>query len=291
MAAIDSFPLRHLQLDVQDVAVHVIEGGDETKPAVLFLHGWPECWMVFERVMSALAGEAHVCAMDLPGVGQSTDSPGAYDKRTLSGYVRAVIARLGLRPVTLVGHDVGGMIVYAFLHAWPGELERAVIMNTAIPGVDPWEDVERNPHIWHFAFHAVPRLPELLVDGHQSDYFSFFHDALAADPRGVDEHDRRACAEAYASPSALHAGFEWYRAFPKDVRHNRDTRGQRVETPVLYLRGEKERGIELARYVSGLRAAGVRQLQAETIAGSGHFAPNEQPEAVASALRRFVGLA
>jgi pimeloyl-ACP methyl ester carboxylesterase len=41
---------------------------------------------------------------------------------------------LELQNVTLVGHDVGGMVVYAYLHTYPDELRRAVIMNVAVPG-------------------------------------------------------------------------------------------------------------------------------------------------------------
>jgi pimeloyl-ACP methyl ester carboxylesterase len=47
--------------------------------------------------------------------------------------------------VTLVGHDIGGMIVYAYLHAYPDTIEQAVIMNVVIPAVDPWSEVIRNP--------------------------------------------------------------------------------------------------------------------------------------------------
>jgi pimeloyl-ACP methyl ester carboxylesterase len=289
MHASAAFP-RHRQLHVDGGALHLVEGGVVGKPALLFLHGWPECWRAFEQVMGELAADAHVVAIDLPGIGASDASPVANDKRTLATCVHGVIAQLGLRQVTLVGHDIGGMIVYAFLHAWPGELARAVIMNTVIPGVDPWQEVERNPHIWHFAFHAVPRLPEILVAGHQADYFAFFYEALSASRDGVGEETRRAYAEAYASSQALHVGFEWYRAFAKDVQDNREVHGQRVDTPLLYLRGEKESGIDLDRYVDGLRAAGMVGVRGGMIPASGHFAPDEQPQAVASALRGFMGL-
>jgi len=56
---------------------------------------------------------------------------------------------------------------------------------------------------------------------------------------------------------------------------------------VLYLRGEAERGIELERYVEGLRASGLKAVEAGTIPNSGHFAPDEQPEAVAGLLRAW----
>ena len=68
-----------------------------------------------------------------------------------------------------------------------------------IPGIDPWEQVLRNPYLWHFAFHSIPELPELLVQGHQSEY-----------------------AKAYATDSALPAGLNWYRTFPQDAATNRE---------------------------------------------------------------------
>ena len=57
---------------------------------------------------------------------------------------------------------------------------------------------------------------------------------------------------------------------------------------MLYLRGEAERGIELQRYVDGLREGGLAHVHGGLVPASGHFAPDEQPEAVASALRTFM---
>jgi pimeloyl-ACP methyl ester carboxylesterase len=156
----------------------VVEGGSAGKPVVFFLHGWPESWAAHEQVMIPLGDDAHVVAIDLPGIGGSTTPPPSGDKRSLAGYARGVIEALKLREVTLVGHDVGGMIVYAYLRRYSGELRRAVIINVAIPGVDPWPEVASNPAIWHFAFHAVPDLPERLVMGHQREYFDYFYNLV-----------------------------------------------------------------------------------------------------------------
>jgi pimeloyl-ACP methyl ester carboxylesterase len=287
--AITESPLRHRQLEVEGVSIHLVEGGSAGRPAVLFLHGWPECWSTFEQVMILLSEAAHVVAIDLPGIGGSKGAPSSNDKRTLAKYARGVIEKLELRDVTLVGHDVGGMVVYAYLHAFPGELERAVIMNTAIPGVDPWSEVERNPHIWHFAFHAVPELPEKLVAGHEADYFAFFYDVLSARPGGVGERARRRYVEAYSTPEALHIGFEWYRAFPNDEKDNLAARGDTVHTPVLYLRGDGERA-GLDSYLEGLREGGLRNVRGRLIANCGHFSTDEQPDEVVTALRDFIGL-
>lgn len=279
---------RHRQLNVDGLSIHIAEAGTAGQPAVLFLHGWPESWAAFQHVMATLRTDAHVIAMDLPGIGGSLTPPPWSDKRTLATYVRGVIEQLSLDGLTLVGHDVGGMVVYAYLRASLGRLDRAVIMNTAIPGVDPWSDVKRNPHIWHFGFHAVPGLPETLVAGHQAAYFDFFYDRLAASPAGVSEEARETYADAYARSSALRAGFDWYRAFEQDERDNTEASRRTDDTPLLYLRGEQDPGLGLERYVNGLRLAGMTNVRGGEIAASGHFAPDEQPERVAAAVREFM---
>ena len=66
--------------------------------------------------------------------------------------------------MTLVGHDIGGMVVYAYLRAYQ-DLARAVIMDVPVPGVAPWEEFVREPYLWHFALHSIADLPERLVQG------------------------------------------------------------------------------------------------------------------------------
>jgi len=282
--------LRHRQVQSGDASIHLVEGGSPDQPAVLFVHGWPESSAAFERVMLLLSDKAHVLSMDLPGIGGSTPAPASGDKRTLARCVRGVIAALGLQHPSLVGHDVGGQVVYAYLHAFPNELRRAVIMNVAVPGVAPWSDIKRSPAIWHFAFHAIPALPETLVTGRQMEYFAYFYDRLSANAGGVSQRAREVYALAYARTEALRAGFDWYRAFPEDERNKMAVERQTVDTPVLSPRGSKDPGVGIDQYVEGLRHGSLTNVEAGEIADSGHFAPDEQPEAVARALERFLGL-
>jgi pimeloyl-ACP methyl ester carboxylesterase len=273
----------HRQVTCQGLSIHVVEAGPPG-PATLFLHGWPQGWSSFEAVMLALAAHRKVVAIDLPGVGGSPDRPGSGGKSALAGVVQALIGGLQLRDVTLVGHDAGGMIAYAHLHAHPGALRAAVIMNTVIPGLDPWNDVITNPRVWHFAFHAIPDLPETIVNGRQAVYFDYFFDALQG-VNPVSPAARARAVEAYLRPEALRAGFDWYRALEADAEENRGRRG-RVATPVLYLRGDRER-LDPARYLEGLREGGLTDVRGRVLADSGHFAPDEQPGAVARALEDF----
>jgi pimeloyl-ACP methyl ester carboxylesterase len=207
----------------------------------------------------------------------------------MAALVREALAALELKEPALVGHDVGGQVVFAYLTSYPGELSRAAIMDVVIPGIPPWDDVVRNPHIWHFAFHAVPNLPETLVQGKQRTYFDYFFDTISARPETITDTARTAYVEAYADPAALRTGFEWYRAFPQDAKRNAAVMADpsQFSTPVLYLRGEREGG-EFDRYLAGLREAGLFNVNGAIIPGSGHFAPEEAPDAVARSMTAFM---
>jgi pimeloyl-ACP methyl ester carboxylesterase len=278
--------LQHRQVRVDDASIHVVESGPPGAASILFIHGWPENWAIYERLMQLLHDTVHVVAIDLPGIGLSATPAASNDKRTLARFVERTISALGLQDVTLVGHDIGGQIVYACLHAGRCNLKRAVIMDVAVPGVDPWPEILRNPRIWHFAFHAVPGLPEKMVADHVAEYFGFFHDALSG-PAGVSQEVRREFVQAYSAPAALHTGFEWYRAFAQDAKDNLSVKDQPVATPVLYVRGDHEPG-NMQVYVRGLQDSGLRDVRPVIIPNAGHFAPHEQPEAIAAALREFI---
>src|SRR5207302_1955337 len=158
------------------------------------------CW---SQVMTELGDTFRVIAPDLPGVADSAAKVRDGRKRTITHQVAALLDALGVDDVALVGHDVGGQVVFAA-------------------------------------------------------------------PRDLDGH-----------PSALSAGFDWYRAFATDSIDNADRTGGQITTPLLYARGEHEPG-ELDAYVDGLRRAGCTNITTAVIEGSGHFTPTEQPAVLAS---------
>jgi pimeloyl-ACP methyl ester carboxylesterase len=170
------------------------------------------------------------------------------------------------------------MVVYAYLREF-ADLPRAVIMDVPVPGVDPWDDFVRQPFLWHFALHAVRGLPEALTEGRHEAYFGYFHDLLSAHPGIPDDSSRTEQTQAYATPGAMSTGFGWYRAFAADVADNvRASEGAPATTPLLYLRGARERGGELGPYADGFRRAGVTHVEAALIDGAGHF-PQEEATA------------
>ena len=88
--------VRHHQVTVGEHRVHVAETGDPGGPPFLFLHGWPESWRAWDSVL-ALAGEqGRALAIDLPGVGESTE-PSDGTTGDLARIVQEVAVALGLR--------------------------------------------------------------------------------------------------------------------------------------------------------------------------------------------------
>jgi pimeloyl-ACP methyl ester carboxylesterase len=279
--------LTHQPIRVGDHSLHIVEAGQDHPESLVFLHGWPEDWTEWQRVMEQACKTHHVVALDLPGVGESQGAVPGGEKAALAESIHQAVQILGLDPYVIVGHDAGAMVAYAYLRKFSAELKAAVLLSSVIPGVEPWSKVLANPFIWHFAFHSTPKLPETLVLGKQRVYFDYFFDILTKDHSAIDDAARTHYASAYGSPQALQAGFDWYRAFGKDAQVNsKDT--ATINTPLLYLRGEFEGG-DMDEYINGFHAVGISSVTAARISGSGHFTPEENPQAVWAEIARFLG--
>jgi pimeloyl-ACP methyl ester carboxylesterase len=278
--------LMHQHVTIRDSSLHVVEAGRRSSESIVFLHGWPEDWMEWRSVINLAMQNYHIIALDLPGIGESLEAIPNGEKTAIAEMVHEVIKTLELNTYTIVGHDAGAMVSYAYLRKYSAELKAAVLISSVIPGVEPWSKVMANPYVWHFRFHSIPKLPETLVMGNQRVYFDYFFNTLLKDPLRISDSTRDHYASAYRSNKALQTGFEWYRTFPKDAETNRkDT--ITTNTPLLYLRGEFEGG-DIREYVSGFQKAGITSVTSASVPGSGHFLPEENPEAVWANIARFI---
>lgn len=281
--------VRHSTVTAGGSSLHVVEAGDAQADPVLFLHGWPQSWRAWQPVMQLASRQVHAIAIDLPGIGESTGEATDGTKRAVAATVHALVEAMELRNLTVIGHDAGAMVAYAYLRRFPDDLKAAVIMDVAVAGIPPWEQVA--PGAWHFGFHAVPSLPERLVQGRQREYFDFFYDAFSLNPKAITDDARAAYAQAYLSNTALTAGFNWYRTFPADAGHNRHPDQDRiqVDTPALLLLSDRMAPLGPA-FDEGFRAAGLTAFSHATVTGAGHFLPEEAPERTWQLIADFIGL-
>lgn len=126
--------------DVDGVNYHYLlgRGGRQT---VVLLHGWGTTSYMWRFVMPQLVARGYtVIAPDLRGLGDTAKPAAGYDKASIAEDIRKLVANLGLGPsVNLVGHDMGGMVVYAYAAQHPDDVETLAILDVPLPGIEPWD--------------------------------------------------------------------------------------------------------------------------------------------------------
>src|SRR5438093_738725 len=141
---------RTQEIQADGATIHVRVGGQG--PAVVLLHGFGDTGDMWAPLAAELARDHAVVVPDLRGMGLSSHPADGYDKRTQAADVRAVLAHLGIDRAAIVGHDIGTMVAYAYAARYPDKTEKLVVMDAPIPGIPPWDDIVRNPLLWHFSF-------------------------------------------------------------------------------------------------------------------------------------------
>jgi pimeloyl-ACP methyl ester carboxylesterase len=198
--------------------------------------------------------------------------------------IHDLVKSLGIAKASIVGHDIGLMVAYAYAAQFPAETERVVLMDAFLPGIGPWQNVWLLRDLWHFHFHGTT--PLALVKGRERIYFEHFWNDFAADPKhSVPEADRRLYAKAYAQPGGMRAGFEYFKAFERDAAEFAELGKTPLPMPMLVLSGEKAGGsflIEQGKMVA-------TNVEGVIVKGSGHWLMEEAPEQVIPALVKFLG--
>lgn len=228
--------------------------------------------------MPALADRFSLVVADPRGVGLS-DKPGhGYDTGTLAQEMIDLMASLGHTRFSMVGHDVGMWTAYALAADHPGVLERMVVAEAAIPGLTPSAPVFNsstlNEKLWHFAFNRLPALNEVLVRGHEYEFFAEQFRTKASSATAIPEHAIREYVGAITrDPDALHTSFEFYRAIETTMAQNTARQKTPLTLPVLAIGGAQGLG-EGVGITMRLAADNVRSA---VIEDAGHYPAEENP--------------
>ncbi len=160
LAAVLSQAQPSLPSSFQAKTIHSPEGADifvrwgGSGPVVVLIHGYAENSDSWAPLAADLIKDHTVVVPDLRGIGRSSKPADGYDKKTQAKDMRAVVTSLGFDKTFVVAHDIGNMVAYAYAAMYPDKVERLVVMDAPIPGIDPWSEVLQNPGVWHFNFHG-----------------------------------------------------------------------------------------------------------------------------------------
>jgi pimeloyl-ACP methyl ester carboxylesterase len=267
--------------EVEGVKLHYLTAGHGA-PLIL-LHGYTQTSRMWKPIMPLLAAKFTVIAPDLPGIGDSAIPADGLDMKTAAVRIHALARALGVEKASVVGHDIGLMVAYAYAAQFPAEVERLVVMDAFLPGVAGWETVYNTPGIWHFRFNGPT--PEALVKGRERTYFEHFWNNFAADrTRSISEADRRVYAAAYARPGRMRAGWAYFVSFQQAARDFAQLSRTKLTMPILAIGGEKANGELLAQQMK-LVASDVTVV---VLKDTGHWVLEERPNETTETLAKFL---
>jgi pimeloyl-ACP methyl ester carboxylesterase len=272
---------RAREITTNGTSIYVRSGG--TGPAVVLLHGYGETGDMWAPMAVDLARDHTVVVPDLRGMGLSSKPAGGFDKKTQAGDVAGVLDELKIDRAALVTHDIGNMVGYAFAAQYPDRVPRFILIDAPLPGVGPWEEILKNPLLWHFRF-GGPDM-ERLVAGRERIYLDRFWNEFSANPARFSEAARTHYSKLYAMPGAMHSGFMQFAAFDQDAVDNQQFLAKgKLRMPVLAIGGEKSFGATMAA-IMRFAASDVREA---VIPDTGHWIMEENPAATISMVRGFL---
>ncbi len=284
--------MRERFVDSGGVRIHVVEDGNANAAPVVFAHGFPEFWWSWRHQLEACAAAGfRAVAMDLRGFGES-DRPqdvASYALPLALNDVTAVIDSVG-GSATVVGHDWGGALAWAYAAFIPDKVDRLVVMNAPHPNA--YRHVRTHlPQLqasWYMFLFQFEGVAEEVLSRNDYELFRtwFYGTARVELPRS----DIARYIEAFARPGALTAGLNWYRA---NVPPEALLADQRVELPAITCPTMLLWGIDdpYLTYDLGRRAGEFVEgpYAFHALPETGHWIQQERPEEVNELLMAFLG--
>jgi pimeloyl-ACP methyl ester carboxylesterase len=281
----------HRFIELDDVRLHYVDEG--SGEPLLLLHGWPEFWWTWHRIIPGLERSFRVICPDLRGFGQSCVKAGLSVAPGPEAHARDILAladALGLKRFGVISHDVGAYVAQTLARQHPERLSRLFFFNAPYPGIGRrWADAHHIPEIWYQSFHQQPWAAQLIGQSRETCriYFEgmlrhWSHDKSAFD--GLIEH----WVDNFMQPGNLEGGFAWYRA-THDARMALVANG----APVLPLITVPSRFF-WGRHDPVIRADWIDRLPeyfydpvVELAEGAGHFVHLEAPDAANQRIAAF----
>jgi pimeloyl-ACP methyl ester carboxylesterase len=274
-----------------DGPVHWIEFNpktdSQTQPPIVFVHGLGGSHLNWCLLGPHFAADRRVVALDLHGFGLT---PGLRANSTVQANARLVdrfIAEVIGTPVVLVGNSMGGLISILEASAHPDLITALVLIDPALPLPPQKPDWQVSSQ---FLLYALPGLGELVVARALQLCFA---DPSRADPELIKADVALSTRRHPATPAQASARARIFLAAARSLLRvlgrprNYQKMMASIDAPVLLIGGEADRLVPVA----AMRHAAAQNPRWESVilAGVGHTPQLEVPDAVAGAIRDWLG--
>lgn len=263
--------------------MHWVEAG-EGSPLVL-LHGFPQHWWMWRKVMPLLADHFRVIAVDQRGMGGTSITPAGYDKASLANDLKALLDYLGIERAHLCGYDLGGGTAYAMASLHPRATGRLAVLEYAPPGFGYEYGLQPVPDWqgWQLAFFTQPDVAVQFIAGKERELLAWYFWHWSHNPDAVDQADFEVYVRQLQKPGALRAGFSYFATVFEDGESVKRWSQSPLPMPVLALGGERGAGAFMLPAWQRL----ATRVEGGVMPGAGHWLADEQPELLAQRLLTF----
>jgi pimeloyl-ACP methyl ester carboxylesterase len=278
----------HHYVDVNGTRLHVAEAG--AGPPVVLLHGWPQHWWIWRKVIPVLSQNRRVVCPDLRGFGWSEAPPGDYEVSGFAADTLALLDELGLDRVDLIGHDWGGYAGFLLCLQAPERVRRYLALGIAHPFFEPpkpslqalqrtaYQFILATPGLGSGVLRFVPGFVRLALRRGAHPSMSWSQEELDC------------YARSFQPPDHANAASHVYRSFltrelPRLKKGH--YRSQRLTVPTRILAGEADPVIRPDILVGYEPYAD--DMSVETVERCGHFVAEERPDVVIERARELFG--
>jgi pimeloyl-ACP methyl ester carboxylesterase len=272
----------HQRVRLNGTELHYVSAGTDGSP-VLLVHGFPETWWIFRKLIPLLSEHHRVFAVDLRGFGDSARADAGHDSATAAEDVRALIAHLNVGSVHLTGQDISGPTTFRVAATHPEFVRSYTAIETGLPGfgMETLADVTHGG-AWHIGVLAAPGIPEMLLSGRERAFLAdYAFPSLNATPDAFNEDDVDEFVRSYARQDGFRGASGLYRSMLAEGDEIRELAARKLGMPVLAVGGGS------GEFTPATMRQVATDVTAVSLDGIGHYAAMEAPHRLADALLSF----
>jgi pimeloyl-ACP methyl ester carboxylesterase len=276
--------IQHHQAEVNGTMLHYVSAGTSGSP-ILLVHGFPETWWAFHKLIPLLATKHRVFAVDLRGFGDSANGQGDYDSKTSAQDLHQLIAHLDVGPIHLTGQDISGATVFRLAATHPEDVLSltAIEMGLAGFGLEGFADITHGG-AWYIGFLAAPGVPEMLLADREREFLTkVAYPAMCAVPNAVTVTDVEEFVRTYSRPNGWRGAVGLYQSMLQEGPEIQAlAQSHKVNAPVLTI------GAGGGTLTANTMAAVATTVRSVLLDGVGHYAAMEAPKLIAQAIAEFI---
>jgi pimeloyl-ACP methyl ester carboxylesterase len=278
--------IKHHRVELNGTSLHYVAAGTGGSP-VLLVHGFPETWWTFRKLIPLLAAHHRVYAVDLRGFGDSDNAPGEYDSATSAQDLHLLIDQLGVGPVHMTGQDISGATVFRLASTHPEDVLSLTAIEMGLPGfgLAMLADITHGG-AWHIGVLAAPGVPEMLLAGREREFIGqFAFPAMTAVSGAITDTDVDEFVRTYSRPDGWRGAIGLYQSMLREGPEIKAlAEAHQLRAPVLAV------GAGGGPFTVGtMSQAASAEVASIRLDGVGHYAAMEAPDQLAKAILDFVG--